>query len=141
MFEQVRLETERNRKRPKVFLFKYGDSAWRTSRASFSGNFFACAGYEIIDPPAFDSVSSGIEAVRNAGADLVVLCSSDDAYKTLAPAVHAALKEQSVIVVAGDPVNFEGEFQQAGIEHFIHTKSNLLETLQRFNTLLFGDKT
>jgi methylmalonyl-CoA mutase len=139
MFEQVRLETERTGKRPRVFLFKHGDPAWGTSRASFSGNFFACAGYEIIDPPAFDSVSSGIEAARNARADLVVLCSSDDAYKTLAPMVHTALKEQSVIVVAGDPANFKGEFQKAGIENFIHTKSNLVETLQKFNRHFLGD--
>ena len=87
MFEELRLETERSAKRPSVFLFKYGNPAWATARATFSGNFFACAGYEILDQPAFSTIEDGIEALTKADPDLVVLCSADDSYPGMAEAL------------------------------------------------------
>lgn len=136
VFEDVRLETERSGKPPSVFLFKYGNPVWVTARAAFSGNFFACAGYEILDQPASDTVGAGIEAARNSGASVVVLCSADDAYASLAPEVMDALREKAIVVVAGYPKDSIEVLKEAGIEHFIHMRSNLLQTLKQFNKLL-----
>lgn len=136
LFEEVRLQTEKSGKRPRVFLFKYGDPRWVTARAMFSGNFFACAGYEIPDQPVFKSIRAGIKAARDSAADLVVLCSSDDAYAGLAPKVHDALGEKSLIVVAGYPEDSVDELRKTGITHFIHVKTNMLESLQEFNSIL-----
>lgn len=136
LFEELRLQTEQSGKRPRVLLFKYGNPSWVSARAAFSGNFFACSGYEILDQPAFSSIEEGIQAAKEAYADLVVLCSSDDAYAELAPRVHAALNDQSMLVVAGYPSDDLESLKKAGIEHFIHVKSNLLETLQEFNSKL-----
>jgi methylmalonyl-CoA mutase len=140
MFEEVRLETEKNVKRPRVFLFKYGNPAWMTARAAFSGNFFACAGYEIIDQPAQENIETGITSAKNTGADIVVLCSADDSYLTTAPVVHEALKDQAIVVIAGFPSDDIEAIQKAGIEHFIHIRSNLLDTLKQFNRLLLGSQ-
>jgi len=136
LFEELRLQTEQSGKRPRVLLFKYGNPSWVSARAAFSGNFFACSGYEILDQPSFSSIEEGIQAAKEASADLVVLCSSDDAYAELAPRVYAALKDQSMLVVAGYPADDLESLNKAGIEHFIHVKSSLLETLQEFNTIL-----
>lgn len=136
IFEEVRIETERSNNRPKVLLFKYGNPAWMTARAAFSGNFFACAGYEILDPPAYASVETGIQAAKDENADIVVLCSSDDAYAELVPAVHNALKDRTAVVVAGYPADSVEKLRKAGIEHFIHIKSNHLEILKKFNSKL-----
>jgi len=136
MFEELRLQTEQSGKRPKVLLFKYGNPEWVTARAAFSGNFFACSGYEILDQPAFTSVEEGIDVARESSADLVVLCSSDDAYADLAPRVYDALKDQSIVVVAGYPSDAIDALKKSGIYHFIHMKSNMLETLQEFNSIL-----
>ena len=136
MFEEVRLETESSGKRPKVFLFKYGNPAWMTARAAFSGNFFACAGYEILDQPAFETPEKGMKAAREAKADIVVLCSSDDAYPAMVRAIPSTLKEQAIFVVAGYPKDAIEELHKSGIEHFIHVKSHLLDTLKQFNKLL-----
>jgi methylmalonyl-CoA mutase len=136
LFEEIRLETESSKKRPRVLLFKYGNPAWMTARAMFSGNFFACAGYEIVDEPAPGSIEEGIETARETNADIVVLCSSDDAYPTLAPSVHEALKERSIVVVAGYPADSMEDLKKSGIKHFIHMKSNILETLKTFNKQL-----
>ncbi|MDE6556034.1 MAG: acyl-CoA mutase large subunit family protein, partial [Duncaniella sp.] len=53
-FEALRLATEAAPKRPKVFMLTIGDLALRLARAQVSGNFFGCAGYEIIDNLGFN---------------------------------------------------------------------------------------
>lgn len=135
-FETLRIATEKSSKRPKVFLFKHGNPAWVTARAAFAGNFFACAGYEIVDKAPFASLEEGLEHITENNYEIVVLCSSDDAYSMLAPAVHAGIHEKSIVVVAGNPIESMDALKEAGIEHFIHVKSNLLETLTAFNNIL-----
>lgn len=61
-FEALRLATEKSSVRPKVFMLTIGNLAMRLARAQFSSNFFACAGYEIIDNLGFKTVQEGIDA-------------------------------------------------------------------------------
>jgi len=136
LFEEVRLETERSMKRPRVLLFKYGNPAWVTARAAFSGNFFACSGYEILDRPAFSSVEEGIQAAKDSGADVIVLCSSDANYADYAPSVARTMAGMAMVVIAGNPTEAIDSFKEAGIDHFIHVRSNLLATLKEFNSIL-----
>lgn len=131
-FEALRLATEKAAKRPKVFMLTYGNLAMRLARSQFSGNFFGCAGYEIIDNLGFDNVEEGVEAALNAKADIVVLCSSDDEYLDAAPIALKALKGRALLVVAGAPASMD-DLKAQGIEHFIHVRSNVLEVLQGFN--------
>jgi methylmalonyl-CoA mutase len=136
VFEEIRVETERMTERPKVLLFRYGNPAWMTARANFSGNFLACAGYEILDTPAFRTIEEGIKASRKASPHILVLCSSDDSYITMAPPVLESMKDRAIVAVAGYPRDDLDELRKAGIEHFIHVGSHLLNTLRQFNALL-----
>ena len=134
-FETLRLATEHAANRPKVFMLTIGNLAMRLARAQFSSNFFGCAGYEIIDNIGFDTVQAGIDAALEKGADIVVLCSSDDEYATYAPEAFKALDGKAEFVVAGAPACAE-ELQAQGITNFINVRSNVLETLQAFNAKL-----
>ncbi|MDE5901714.1 MAG: methylmalonyl-CoA mutase small subunit, partial [Muribaculaceae bacterium] len=134
-FEALRLDTERSGKRPKVFMLTIGNLAMRLARAQFSANFFGCAGYEIIDNIGFNSVQEGIDAAMEKGADVVVLCSSDDEYATFAPEAFKALDGRAEFVVAGAPACME-ELKAQGIENFIHVRVNVLDTLIGFNAKL-----
>lgn len=134
-FEALRFATEKSGKTPKVFMLTIGNLAMRLARAQFSANFFACAGYEIIDNLGFETVGQGVDAAMDAKADIVVLCSSDDEYAEFAPQAYALLKDKALFVVAGAPKSM-GELKAQGIEHFIHVRSNVLETLQGFNEKL-----
>ena len=134
-FEDLRLATEKSGKTPKVFMLTIGNLAMRLARSQFSANFFACAGYKIIDNLGFDTVEAGVDAAVKAGAEIVVLCSSDDEYVEFAPAANKALAGRALFVVAGAPVCME-DLKAQGIEYFIHVKSNVLETLQAFNVKL-----
>ncbi len=134
-FEALRLATEASANRPKVFMLTIGNLAMRLARAQFSTNFFGCAGYEIIDNLGFETVEAGVDAALEKGADIVVLCSSDDEYATLAPEAFKYLAGRAEFVVAGAPACAE-ELKAAGIEHFVHVRCNVLETLQQFNAKL-----
>ncbi|MDR1524025.1 MAG: methylmalonyl-CoA mutase small subunit [Tannerella sp.] len=131
-FETLRFATERSGKRPKVFMLTIGNLAMRLARSQFSSNFFACAGYEIIDNLGFDTVKEGVEAARARNADIIVLCSSDDEYVAFAPEAFALTGDRELFVVAGAPACMD-DLKAAGINNFINVKSNVLETLQMFN--------
>ncbi len=135
-FEKLRLDTERAVKRPRVLLLKYGNPAWMTARATFAGNFFACAGYEIVDHSPFKQIEDGIQFASSGDFDIVVLCSSNEVYAETAPAAHKALSGKSLLVIAGYPEENMEELREAGLEHFIHRNSNVLQTLTGFNKLL-----
>ena len=134
-FEALRLATEAASNRPKVFMLTIGNLAMRLARAQFSTNFFGCAGYEIIDNLGFETVQQGVDAAMEKGADVVVLCSSDDEYATLAPEAFKYLDGRAQFVVAGAPACME-ELKAQGINDYIHVRVNVLDTLRDFNNRL-----
>ena len=136
-FEDLRLATEAAAKRPKVFMLTIGNLAMRLARAQFSGNFFGCAGYEIIDNLGFNSVEEGVDAALEKGADIVVLCSSDDEYAEYAPAAFKYLDGRAEFVVAGAPACMD-DLKTLGINDYVHVRCNVLETLRDFNNRLLN---
>ncbi len=136
-FEALRYTTDmysRENKRPVAFMLTIGNLTFRKARAQFSCNFFAVAGFTVIDNNGFASVTEGVAAARKAGADIVVLCSSDDEYAEIAPAVADKLNEE-ILVVAGAPACAD-ELKAKGITNFIHVKSNILEELKGYQNKL-----
>ncbi|MDH6355240.1 methylmalonyl-CoA mutase [Dysgonomonas sp. PH5-45] len=134
-FEKLRLATEKSGA-PKVFMLTIGNLAMRLARSQFASNFFACAGYKVIDNLGFETVEEGVKAACDKNADIIVICSSDDEYATYAPeAYKLAQQNNKHFVVAGAPASTE-ELKAQGIEHFINVKSNVLDTLRIFNAKL-----
>ncbi len=141
-FEALRMAVENHANKgfeiPRVFMFTYGDPAMRKARASFASNFFGVAGYKIIDNLGFPDIESGVKAAIDSGAEIVVLCSSDPEYPEMAPAAHQ-IKEQSPrtqVVVAGNPKEAMDQLNKAGVDHYVHVRTNVLEALTRYNELL-----
>jgi methylmalonyl-CoA mutase len=142
-FEAIRLATEdhvlKGNKKPVVFLFTIGNLTMRKARAMFSSSFFGCAGYSIIENSGSNSVEEGVESAIKANADIVVICSSDEEYAELLPKASKLLKEKNnkiKVVVAGYPTAIIDQLKSAGADDFIHLRSNVLETLQKYNQLL-----
>jgi len=134
-FETLRMDTEKAEKQPVVFLLNIGNLTMRKARAAFASNFFGCAGYKVIDNLGFSSVEEGMEEALKVKADIVVLCSSDDEYAQYGPEAAEA-NGDAELVVAGYPAAIMDQLNDAGICHFIHVKTNLLETLRGFNQLM-----
>jgi methylmalonyl-CoA mutase len=135
-FEDIRLKTENAEKRPKVFLLTIGNPAMRKARASFAANFFACAGFEIIDNTGFKTIAEGVEAAMSKNADITVLCGADDEYPNYVQEAYALLKDKSVFVVAGYPTDSIENLKAIGISNFIHIKSNIVEDLKKYQNQL-----
>lgn len=134
-FETLRIATENADKQPVAFMLTIGNLVWRQARAQFSCNFLAVAGYKVMDNLGFSSVEEGVDAALAAGADIVVLCSSDDEYAEFAVPAYKYLDGRAMFVVAGAPACAD-ELKAAGIENFIHVKVNQLETLKMYNEKL-----
>ena len=127
-FERIRLTTEaftRERgKRPKVLLLERGDLAMRQARSQFSQNFFGCAGFEI-------EIS---HEYQRSDADLIVLCSSDPEYVALAQEVCPKVRQP--VVVAGDPKGQVEQIKAAGVQGFIHIRTDAIAALTEWETRL-----
>ena len=134
-FETLRLTTEKAKKVPVAFMLTIGNLAMRQARAQFSCNFLAAAGYQVIDNLGFQTVEEGVDKALEAGADIVVLCSSDDEYAEYAIPAFKYLDGRAMFVVAGAPACSE-DLKAAGIENFIHVRVDQLKTLQEYNAKL-----
>ena len=134
-FEALRIETESAKKRPVAFMLTIGNLAMRQARAQFSCNFLATAGYEVIDNLGFETVEAGVDAALAAGADIVVLCSSDDEYAEYAVPAFRYLNGRAMFIVAGAPACMDN-LKAEGIENFIHVRCNVLNTMEEYNAKL-----
>lgn len=134
-FEDLRIKVESSEKVPVAFMLTIGNLAMRQARAQFSCNFLACAGYKVVDNLGFSTVEEGVDAALKAGADIVVLCSSDDEYAQYAVPAYKYLDGRAMFVVAGAPACMD-DLKAAGIENFIHVRCNVLETLKEYNAKL-----
>jgi len=67
----------------------------------------------------------------------VVICSSDEEYgEGNALKIFEALKDETIVVLAGNPEGTADILKEAGMKYFIHVRSNVLETLQDFQKQL-----
>ena len=139
-FEQLRYATDvyaQDHKRPVAWMFTYGNLAMRKARANFASNFFACAGIQVVDNPGFKTLDEGIAAARKEKPEIVVICSSDEEYgEGNALKVFEELKNETIVVLAGNPEGTADILKEAGLKYFIHVKSNVLETLKEFQMQL-----
>lgn len=138
-FEEIRLRTEKfvaeGNKIPSVFLFTIGNLAMRKARASFTTNFFGCAGFQIIDNQGFETVEKGIKKALNSKSEIIVVCSSDDEYAKYGIEITQKIKEKNPkvkIIIAGYPKEIIQELTQAGVDDFIHVRSNILDILNKY---------
>ncbi len=134
-FEALRFATETSGKTPKVFMLTFGNLAFCRARAQFSSNFFAVAGFDVVDNTRFSSVDEGVKAAMEANAHIVVACSSDEEYAEAVPQIKEFLGDRAILVVAGEP-SCKDELVAKGIENFISVKSNVLETLKQYQSKL-----
>lgn len=138
-FETLRYQTDlfaKSNQRPKVFMLTMGNLGMSRARSQFAGNFFACAGYEIIDNNGFKTVEEAANACISEKAEIAVICSSDDEYAEIAPKLYDLLNDKTILVIAGYPKAILDQLQSKGIKHFIHVRTNVLETLTEFQNLL-----
>lgn len=139
-FEALRMRTENYKQRTKdnvkVFLANMGPIPQHKPRADFSTGFFEVGAFEVIKNDGHETTADAAKAARESGADVVVICSTDDTYPELVPPLAKELKATmphvTVILAGAPPKDLEPVYREAGVDDFISVRANCYEIL---NTL------
>lgn len=141
--ETLRAATDRfvaaGNQRPKAFLCNMGPLRDHKARADFSRGFLSVAGYDVVSPSGFKTAQDAADAFANAEARIAVICSTDDNYPALVPAVVAAVrarKPETLILLAGYPQDQLEAHKKSGIDDFIHIRADAFELLGKFHKRL-----
>jgi methylmalonyl-CoA mutase len=102
----------------------------RKARATFSQNYLECAGFHVESHIGFNSVKEASQEIGSENVDFWVLCSSDDKYPDLVSDFCTEFGKNSVLILAGYPKDKIADYREAGIDLFIFSGSNMIETLK-----------
>ena len=134
--EQIRLNTDRFVKakgyRPIVEIASFGNPATAKARAAFSYDFMGVTAYDIRDEKNYDSAKRAAATTASSKSDIVVICSSDNDYREHAldfVKTFKSLNTDKILLLAGYPESIVEELKEAGLDGFIHMRSDILVTL------------
>jgi methylmalonyl-CoA mutase len=131
-FEALRAASDavlaKDGQRPVIFLANLGSIPKHKTRSGFAQNFFEAGGLQALTNDGFASADDAMTAFKGSGASLVVICSSDDVYESMAVDTARKLKEAGAVrvLLAGKPAGQE-ELRAAGVDGFIYLGANVLE--------------
>jgi methylmalonyl-CoA mutase len=135
-FEKLRRATERYIEKtgetPKLFLANNGPVPKHKGRADFSTAFFNVAAFQTIPNTGFDTPEEAADAALESGAKAVIITGTDDMYIEVVPVIAKKIKKNNpdvMIILAGMPKDHIDAFKQAGVDEFVHMRSNALELL------------
>jgi methylmalonyl-CoA mutase len=142
-FERLRAAMERHvashHPRPQVFLCNMGPLREHKARADFSRGFFATGGYEVVSPEGFGTPEAAVQAFVQSGAQIVVICSTDENYPVFVPLLVKgirAARPDAVIVLAGFPKDQIDAHKKTGVDEFIHIRADAVQLLGNFHARL-----
>jgi methylmalonyl-CoA mutase len=128
---------QKNEDKLKIFLFNMGPLSQHKARADFATGFFEVGGFELLKNNGFDRVESVVAAAVQSPAEVSVICSTDETYPELVPAIAAQVKaekgDMKVFVAGRPPKELEEIYRQAGVDGFIYLGANcygILKALQ-----------
>ena len=138
-YERLRGQTETyekdSGKKVRVFLANMGPLSQHKARADFTTGFMEVACFEVLSNDGFPTVGEAASAAASSGADVTVICSTDDTYPELVPQLAEQIKASCpdmLVLLAGAPAaEYTDVYKQAGVDDFIHLRSNCLDILQK----------
>jgi methylmalonyl-CoA mutase len=136
-YEELRQRTEKycalTGDNVKVFLANMGPIPQHKARADFITGFMEIANFELLKNNGFPTTDECAEAAAASGADIAVICSTDDTYPEIVPPLARAIKGKApgmTVFLAGAPKeDLKQSYLDAGVDDFINVRSNCLATL------------
>ena len=136
-FENLRRTTEQYEKETgktvNIFLANMGPIPQHKARADFITGFMEVAHFKVLGNNGFPTVEEAARAAIEAPAQVIVICSSDPTYPELVPPLARLIKQGkpgATVYLAGAPAaEYKDAYLEAGVDDFIHVKSNCLEML------------
>ena len=137
-YEELRMRTEtfketHNGDNVKIFLANMGPIPQHKARADFVTSFMQVAEFDVLTNDGFPTVDEAVAAALASNADVTIVCSTDDTYPELAPAVTKAIKAARPamkVFLAGAPsAELKELCDAAGMDDYISVRSNCYQTL------------
>lgn len=132
-FEHLRVASENYREHhghfPKVGLINLGQVSKHKARADFITGFFEAGGFEVVKSDGAFTVEEAVNMSVQQHVNVFIICGADDQYLDMVPGIAAQLHGKKVFVAGSQPKEVEEQFTQAGVNGFIHVKSNCYTVL------------
>jgi methylmalonyl-CoA mutase len=119
--------TEAHGAAPRIFLANMGPLAQHKARADFTQGFVNVGGFVCDYPGGFETVEEAATAAQASGAQAVVVCSTDDRYPEIVPALATRIKTSQPdlpLLLAGYPKEHVDALRAAGVDEFIHLRAD-----------------
>ncbi len=136
IFEDLRQATQiasaKDTKSAKLCFVNFGQLKEYKARNDFSTDFFQVAGFGIANTDGAMDAAAGIEQVKPTDYKVYVICSTDDRYAAIVPEFAKKFKEikpNAKLILAGYPADLVESFKSAGVDDFIHIKTNIYDFL------------
>lgn len=118
-----------------VFLANLGPIPQHKARADFSTGFMEVAAFEVLKNDGFPTVEEAAQAALASGADVTIICSTDDTYPEMVPPLARLIKTgrpgMKVFVAGAPAAEFEQAYREAGVDDFIHVRANCYQILTK----------
>ncbi len=138
-FESMRLKTEAAEQDITIFLANMGPVSQHKARADFSAGFMEVGGFKVIGNDGFATVDEAAQAAIAAKPTAVVICSTDDTYPEIVPALTKAIKaanSKTGVILAGMPAaEYKDSYLAAGLDDCIHVKADCLAVLTKIQNM------
>ena len=118
--------------RPIVELTSFGNLNMRKARAAFAYDFMGVSGFNILAEKSYDNVETAAVTSARSNSNVVVICSSDNDYQENALQFIKIFREidsEKTLLLAGNPVDIADQLTKAGLDGFIHMKSNVINLI------------
>lgn len=136
-FEQLRLRSEACKQNggetPKIGLINLNELKSYKPRADFVKGLVAAGGIETIESDGCHNSKEAVDYIADTQLSIYCVCGSDLDYSDKAEAVIKEIKQQyphiKLYVAGKQPAELETALLDAGVENFIHVKTNVVAIL------------
>jgi methylmalonyl-CoA mutase len=134
-FEKLRHQMESKLaggKNISAFIIPLSVGFMPSARINFSQSFFGTTGITLNKLDTYSNSKSTAQ-IKDINPDLLILCGSDEDYIQFGEAVAQSIRaiNSATLVIAGNPVEHIEKLRAAGVDFFIHAKSNVIESLSQ----------
>lgn len=136
LFEELRNASDaflaKTGKRPQIFMANMGPVKQFKARADFAQGFFETGGFEMLNNKGFKTPEEAVKAALDSNAPIVIICSTDDTYPELVPAIASGIKTANPsvqLVLAGFPKEQVEAHKASGIDEFIFLGADAYQIL------------
>lgn len=115
---------------PGILQLNMGPSGKYRLRADWTASFFEAAGFAVEGTQDYDTIDEAVAALSKSGSPIAVITSDDVTYGELAADLAKAVKAaqpEVVLILAGAPGDHETAWREAGVDDFVHIRSNNYE--------------